>query len=168
MSSSRPLDWILEPLGLPFGSFLAPKMAETCLGIPLGAAKSRSRLLFSAPRAPQEASKSLPLANGSLHLADQACLRASRDLQHASKRPPEPIWQPYWYHLGSILKQFRCDVAPMLVRYSRRRLLRQGPSIQGPRPSGMRVSDPPPTSGGAGRASRMLLLRRPEYAPNGA
>ena len=45
------LDPILDPPGLPFGSFLALKMVETCLGIRLGPPKSDSRLvLFSAPR----------------------------------------------------------------------------------------------------------------------
>ena len=99
------MDSILDPLGLPFGSLLAPKMAETCLGIPLGAAKSCSRLLFLAPRAPQEASKSAPSAPGSPPFADQAFLRAPRHLQEAPKRPPRPIWQPCWHHFGAISKR---------------------------------------------------------------
>ena len=48
---------ILDPLGLPFGTFLAPKMAETSLGLPLGAAKSRSRLVLFGPEGLQERSK---------------------------------------------------------------------------------------------------------------
>ena len=36
LSLSRLLDSILEPLGLPLGSLLAPKMAENSRGIPLG------------------------------------------------------------------------------------------------------------------------------------
>ena len=48
-SSSRLRDPIWDPPGLRFGSHLAPKMAETSLGIPLGAAKSRSRALFVEP-----------------------------------------------------------------------------------------------------------------------
>ena len=40
------LDPILNPPGLPFGSLLAPKMAETCLEIRLGPPKSGSRLFF--------------------------------------------------------------------------------------------------------------------------
>ena len=59
-------DPILDPPGLSFGSALAPKIAETCLEIPLGAPKSRWKDLFSArdgskgaPRGPREAS-SLP------------------------------------------------------------------------------------------------------------
>ena len=51
---------IWNPSGIHFGNLLASKMAETSLGILLGAAKSRSRLLFSAPRASQEASKRTP------------------------------------------------------------------------------------------------------------
>ena len=39
-------DPILDPPGLPFGSLLAPKMAETCLEIRLGPPKSGSRLFF--------------------------------------------------------------------------------------------------------------------------
>ena len=59
-SSSRLLGSILDTLGLPFKSLLAPKMAETCLGNPLGPAKSRSRALFFGPRAVQERSKRSP------------------------------------------------------------------------------------------------------------
>ena len=44
------------PLDFLFGSFLAPKMAENCLEIRLGPAKSRSRAFFSG----SEASKSDP------------------------------------------------------------------------------------------------------------
>ena len=51
------LDPILDPPGLRFGSFLAPKMAETCLEIRLGPAKSSSRLLFVRL---QEANKRVP------------------------------------------------------------------------------------------------------------
>ena len=72
----------MDPLGLPFGSLLAPKMAETSLGIPLGAAKSRSRLVFFGPRAVQERSK-----------------RSPRPLQEASMSPrrsrkaPRSLWR---------------------------------------------------------------------------
>ena len=69
-SSSRLRDPILDSRGLRFGSLLAVKMAETSLGIPLGAAKSRSRDLFSGPCAVQERSKWPP-----------------RALQEASRRP---------------------------------------------------------------------------------
>ena len=47
MSSNRLLSSIWDPLGLLLGNLLALKMAETSIGIPLGAAKSRSRALFS-------------------------------------------------------------------------------------------------------------------------
>ena len=50
------LDSILDPPGLPWGSLLAPKMAETCLEIRLGPPKSGSRLLFRL----QEAKKKVP------------------------------------------------------------------------------------------------------------
>ena len=40
------LDSILDPPGLPWGSLLAPKMLETCLEIPPGRPKSRSKDLF--------------------------------------------------------------------------------------------------------------------------
>ena len=46
------LDPILDPPGLRFGSLLAPKMAETCLEIRLGPAKSSSRLLFFGSKRP--------------------------------------------------------------------------------------------------------------------
>ena len=69
-NSSRLRDPILVPPGLRFGSLLALKRAETSLGSPLGAAKSRSRGLFFGPRAVQERSK-----------------RSPRPLQEASMRP---------------------------------------------------------------------------------
>ena len=50
-------DTILDPPGLRFGSFLAPKIAETCLEIPLGAPKSRSGDFFFGPGGLQERSK---------------------------------------------------------------------------------------------------------------
>ena len=50
-------DPILDPPGLRFGSLLAPKVAETSLGIPLGAPKSRSKDLFFGPGGVQERSK---------------------------------------------------------------------------------------------------------------
>ena len=40
------MDSILDPPGLPWGSLLAPKMLETCLEIPPGRPKSRSKDLF--------------------------------------------------------------------------------------------------------------------------
>ena len=60
ISSSRLRDPIWDPPGLRFGSSLALKMGEICLGNLLGAAKSRSRDLFSGPRAVQERSKRPP------------------------------------------------------------------------------------------------------------
>ena len=80
---------ILDPLGLPLGSLLDPKMAETSLGNPLGAAKKRSRGLFFGPRAVQERSK-----------------RSQRPLQEASMRPrrskkgPRGLWAPISTSLG--------------------------------------------------------------------
>ena len=92
---SHLLDSILNPFGLPFGSLLAPKMAETCLGIPLGAAKSRSGLLLGAPRAPQEASKSVPRGF-------QETSRLPRGFQELSKR----LQDRFWSHFGAILEPF--------------------------------------------------------------
>ena len=40
------MDLILDPPGLPWGSLFAPKMLETCLEIPPGRPKSRSKDLF--------------------------------------------------------------------------------------------------------------------------
>ena len=54
LSSSRLRDPILDPPGLRFGSFGAPKIAETSLEIPLGALKGRSKDLFSRPGGLQE------------------------------------------------------------------------------------------------------------------
>ena len=67
-------------LGLLFGSLLAPKMAENCLGIRLGPAKSRSRAFFSGseasksdPRGKKEGSKKEPGSG----MADPKGLKAS-------------------------------------------------------------------------------------------
>ena len=38
-------------------------------------------------------------------MADQAFLRAPRDLQEPSKRPPGPIWEPFWSHFGTISRR---------------------------------------------------------------
>ena len=61
-SSSRLRDPILDPPGLRFGSLLAAKMAENCLGIRLGAAKSRSRALLFGSGGLRELSKTSPRA----------------------------------------------------------------------------------------------------------
>ena len=90
-SSTCLRDPILDPPGLRFGSLLALKMAETSLGSPLGAAKSRSRGLFFGPRAVQERSK-----------------RSPRPLQEASMRPrrskkaPRGLWRPILTPVGPL------------------------------------------------------------------
>ena len=58
-SSSRFRISIWNPFGVRFGTLLGPKMVETCLGIPLGAPKSRSGHLFFGPGGPQERSQRL-------------------------------------------------------------------------------------------------------------
>ena len=83
-------DPILDSPGLPFGSALAPKIAETCLEIPLGAPKSRSKDLFFGPGGLQERSKRPPRGL-------QAAKIAPRALQEALGS----ILEPFWNHLGS-------------------------------------------------------------------
>jgi len=73
LSSSRLLGSILDPLGLPFGSLLAPKMAETNPSGRLKMALEGSPLLFGLP----EAYKKPP-----------------RALQEAFKRPSAAITHP--------------------------------------------------------------------------
>ena len=58
----------MDPLGLPFGSFLALKMAEISLGISLGAARGRARLVFFGPERLQERSK---MEKGGFQKGDQ-------------------------------------------------------------------------------------------------
>ena len=70
-------DPMLDPPGLSFGSALAPKIAETCLEIPLGAPKSLSKDLFPGPGGPQGRSKRFPRGL-------QAAKTAPRALQEAS------------------------------------------------------------------------------------
>ena len=83
-------DPILDPPGLSFGSALAPKIAETCLEIPLGALKRCSKDLFFGPGGLQERST-----------------RPSRGLQAAKTAPRAPleasgsILQLFWSHSGS-------------------------------------------------------------------
>ena len=93
MSSDRLLDSILDPLGLLFGSLMAPNLAETALIIHLGAAKSRSRRLFFGPRAAQERSERPPRP---LHEAFKR--------PRGSERPPGsylgPILPPCWTQPG--------------------------------------------------------------------
>ena len=101
LSSSRHQDPFLERSGLRFGSLLALKMAETSLGSPLGAAKSRSRVPFfrpwSPPRALQDGSRSAP-----------RCLQEAERLQEASGEPfctrLDPIWDQFWINFGAILE----------------------------------------------------------------
>ena len=90
----------MDPPGLRFGSFLAPKIAETCLEIPLGAPKSRSKDLFFGPGGLQERSKRPPRGL-------QAAKTAPRALQEAGGSILEPIWEPCWSDFGAMLQQFR-------------------------------------------------------------
>ena len=79
-------DPILESPGLPFGSALAPKIAETSLEIPLGAPKSRSKDLFFGPGGLQERSKR-PTGGENKRPEDRTIAKRSpRWLQEASKR----------------------------------------------------------------------------------
>ena len=86
------LDLVLAPFGHPFWSLLATKMAETCLEIPLGTPKSRSRDVFFGPGGLQERSKRLPRGI-------QAAKTAPRALQEA----PGSILELYWISFGLIL-----------------------------------------------------------------
>ena len=82
-------DPILNPPGLRLGSLLAPKIAETCLEIPLGAPKSRSKDLFFGPGGLQGRSKRPPRGL-------QPAKTAPRALQEA------PILQPFWSPFSNI------------------------------------------------------------------
>ena len=86
----------MDPPGLRFESLLALKMAETSVGIPFGAAKSRSRALFCAPNAKVDAHR---VRSGALQEASRRSRR--------SKRPPGShfgsIWQPFRNHFGPML-----------------------------------------------------------------
>ena len=86
LNSCRLLSSTCKPHGLLSGSLLALKMAETSLGIPRGAAKSRSRDLLFDPGAFQECSKRPP---GALQEASRS---APRGLQAA-------IRQAFWHHV---------------------------------------------------------------------
>ena len=74
----------MEPLGLPFGSLLAPKMAETCLDFFFWSAREPFKsFFFSAP----EASRSAP---GDSQEPSKSCSRGLQELkrpQEGSKRP---------------------------------------------------------------------------------
>ena len=132
---NRLLDSILDLLGLLFGSLLAPKMAETCLDIRLGLAKSRSRAFFFGPGAPQEASKSAPYIPGSTPLAKQAFFRAPRGHQGASRASPDPPRPPWEAPEEASPGPPRCPGS--LPRDPQDTSSKQR-SIQDPRPGGMR------------------------------
>ena len=74
-------------------------MAETCLGIPLGAAKSRSRLLLGAPRGVQERPKRLPRD-----------LQAAKTTPRALQEAPGSILEPFGDVLGV---DFRAVLEPL-------------------------------------------------------
>ena len=92
-SSSHLSSSICHPFGVLLGSLLAPKMAETSLEIPLGLAKSRSRLFFFGLQALQERSRR-PLRP----------LQDSSGRPRCSKKPPgsnlAPNLPPFWSQLG--------------------------------------------------------------------
>ena len=83
-------DPILDPPGLRFGSFLGCKIAETSLGILLGALKSRSRALSSGLGGLQEPSKTPPRG-----------LHAAKTAPRALQQAPGSILESFWSFLGS-------------------------------------------------------------------
>ena len=84
---------------LRFGRFLAPKIAETCLEIPLGAPKSRSKDLLFGPGGIQGRSKRPPRGL-------QAARTAPRALKKASGSILEQFGNDVGSHPGAILEQF--------------------------------------------------------------
>ena len=75
----------LDPLGLSFGSPLAPKSAETSLGIFLRAVQGPPGLLFFGLGGFQERSKSPPRGK-----------RLPEQILDPSKVPPRPMLAPFW------------------------------------------------------------------------
>ena len=135
-------------LGVDFGTILGGfgGSKSVIFGIDLLFFACRSKSGLRAPKM----SKTVPRAlkePRTPHKPLEAPTKPTKLLQ-GSKRPPrefqeapEPIWQPCWCHVGAILEPYWSNVATILVTFPQYRLLRQGPSIQGPRPGGMRVSD---------------------------
>ena len=107
-----------RPSWPPFGSLLTPKMAETCLGISLGTAKSPSRVRVSA----SEASKSVPRGPQRAKKGSKKGARYPRGFQEGSGTDVGPIFDQYWKYLGIILQpcwsysshMFRSFVEPLL------------------------------------------------------
>ena len=95
-SSSRLLSSILEPLGSLSGTLFAPKMAETCLEISLGAPKSRSRALFFGLGRLQERPKRPPRAFREVS--------RNKGVQDAPKKPPRLDFGAPGDHFGQILE----------------------------------------------------------------
>ena len=103
-------DPISDPLGLNFGSFLAPKMAETLLGILLGAAKSRSRGLSSSPKV-QERSRRCSGPRQEASMRPRRCKRPLGTDFHPSGtclgailgQLWDPILEQFWDNVGTML-----------------------------------------------------------------
>ena len=106
-SLSRLRDPIWDSPGLCFGSLLAPKMAENCLGIRLGAAKSRSRGLFFGPRAVQERSKRSPRTLQEASMRPRRSKKGPRGLWGSIFTPPGPLGTSKTIMLGIKFQSFQ-------------------------------------------------------------
>ena len=95
LSSSRLSSLSWHPFGLLLGSLLALRMAETSLKIPLGPAKSSSRVFFFGPGGVQERPKRLTGGQ------NKGTKRATR-----AKRPPRGLWDPFWSHFVTVFAPF--------------------------------------------------------------
>ena len=103
---SRLRSLILDPPGLRFGSCLAPKIVETCLEIPLGAPKSRSKDLFFGPGGLQERSKRPTEGQNKGTERATRAKRHPRGVQDRFGTPFGSIFEQFWRHFGAMWGAF--------------------------------------------------------------
>ena len=151
---------IWDPPGLVLRGYLAPGNAETSLLGGLWPSKSRFQLLFLAPKA----SKSAPRGIQERPIRPWKPSSGLSRLFKGSKRPPRALQEASRAHFAAILPPFWTNVETILMRCCPHvghvsSLKAPSPRALDPRPQARRNarSDPPPTSGGAGRASKITL-----------
>ena len=118
------------------GAFWPPRWLKPLLEFLLERPRAVQDFFFQPQQRPKERPISPwkpPLGRPSLFKSSK---RSPRGLQKASRANLAAMLVPFWSHIGAISK--RCCHH---VGHVSSLKLRQGPSIQGPRPGGMRVSD---------------------------
>ena len=102
----------------PFWSLLAAKMAETCLGISLGAVQE----YFFRPRERPKSRPRAPHKRLEVPPWPTKPFKSSKRPPRGPKRPPRGLQGPNgpcWHHFGAILEPSRSDFATTYVTFPR-------------------------------------------------